>query len=51
MKRFNEKKWKDLLVGDIIKVNKNEIIPADVVIIYSTNETGISFLQTTNLDG
>jgi len=51
LKSFHETSWKDLLVGDIIKVNKNEILPADIIVIYSSSVNGICYLQTTNLDG
>jgi len=48
---FEECCWKNLYIGDIIKVSKNEILPADIVVIKSTNESGFCYLQTTNLDG
>ena len=51
IKSFRETKWKDLLVGDIIKVNKNEILPADILVIYSSNVNGLCYFQTTNIDG
>jgi len=50
-KLFNECKWKKLKVGNIIKVLKNEILPADILIIKSSNVNGFCYLQTTNLDG
>ena len=50
-KLFNECKWKQLKVGNIIKVLKNEILPADILIIKSSNVNGFCYLQTTNLDG
>jgi len=36
-KLFEESKWRDLCVGSIIKVNKNDILPADVLVIKSSN--------------
>lgn len=50
-KKFLENKWKDLLVGKIIKVKKNEMIPADILVIKSSDDNGLCYLQTTNLDG
>jgi len=44
-------KWKDIKVGRIIKVLKNEVIPADLLIVKSSSENGFCYLQTTNLDG
>lgn len=49
--KFIEKKWSDLHVGKIIKVKKNEMIPADILIIKSSEDNGICYLETTNLDG
>lgn len=43
--------WRDLMPGDIIKVNKNEYFPADLVLIYSSNKNGVAFVETKNLDG
>jgi magnesium-transporting ATPase (P-type) len=44
-------KWKDIKVGNILKVLKNEVIPADLLVIKSAADNGYSYLQTTNLDG
>ncbi len=51
MKKFLEKQWADLLVGKIIQIKKNEMIPADILIIKSSDENGLCYLETTNLDG
>ena len=48
---FTETKWKDMQVGDIVRITKNEIIPADVLVIKSSNDNGFCYLETTNLDG
>lgn len=33
-------------VGDIVKVNKDERIPADMVLLYTTEKTGTVFIRT-----
>lgn len=38
-------------VGQIIKIEKNEFIPADVVILHSSNPKGACYVETKNLDG
>ena len=43
--------WKDLKVGDIVKINRNEFFPADLVLINSSAPKGISYVETKNLDG
>lgn len=42
---------KDVKVGDIIRVQENEQIPADIVMISSSDAKGIAFINTMNLDG
>jgi phospholipid-transporting ATPase len=43
--------WEQLKVGDIIKVNKDEYFPADLIMLYSTNKSGIAYVETKNIDG
>lgn len=40
-----------LKVGDIIKVHQNERIPADMVLLYTTEKSGSVFIRTDQLDG
>ena len=41
----------DLRVGDIVKVEKDEFFPADLVLLSSSYEDPICYVETTNLDG
>ena len=50
-KKFEEIFWKDMKVGKIVKLIRNESIPCDVLIIETSNENGLSYLETSNLDG
>lgn len=43
--------WMNIRIGDIIKVNKNEYFPADLLLIKSANQNGIAYIETKNLDG
>jgi phospholipid-transporting ATPase len=43
--------WKNLGVGDIVKVQNNDFFPADLVQLSSSEPQGISFIETANLDG
>ncbi|KAG1649509.1 putative phospholipid-transporting ATPase VD [Nymphon striatum] len=49
--KFELKCWKDVLVGDIVRLSCNEVIPADILLLRSSDEKGICFLETSNLDG
>lgn len=44
-------KWRNLAVGDIVKVQNNNFFPADLILLSSSEPQGISFIETSNLDG
>lgn len=48
---FKNRRWKDVNVGDFIRVRANEGVPADMVIISTSDEDGICYVETKNLDG
>lgn len=48
---FIKKRWIDIKVGDIIKVNSEETIPADIIILSSSEPEGLCYIETANLDG
>ena len=41
----------DLRVGDIVVVESNERVPADLVLLYTTDKAGTVFIRTDQLDG
>lgn len=44
-------KWKDIRVGDVIKLSRNEPAPADLVLLHSSGDDGIAYVETMALDG
>jgi len=40
-----------LKVGHIVKVSKNERVPADLLLLYTSDKTGTVFIRTDQLDG
>ena len=46
-----EEMWRNLRVGDIVWVKKGQELPADVVQLSSSNDSGGSYVDTCNLDG
>ena len=48
---LNKVTWSVIKPGDIIRVNSEEIVPADFVPLYCSSESGISYVETSSLDG
>ncbi|XP_028753721.1 putative phospholipid-transporting ATPase 9 [Neltuma alba] len=48
---FDSAKWRDLKVGDVVKVEKDEFFPADLILLSSSYDDAICYVETTNLDG
>ncbi|KAL2075779.1 hypothetical protein VTL71DRAFT_722 [Oculimacula yallundae] len=44
-------KWRDIKVGDIIKLRRDDPIPADVVLLHAEGPNGIAYIETMALDG
>uniref|UniRef100_A0A453RFS5 Phospholipid-transporting ATPase n=1 Tax=Aegilops tauschii subsp. strangulata TaxID=200361 RepID=A0A453RFS5_AEGTS len=48
---FEETKWKYIKIGDVIKVEKDNFFPADLILLSSNYPDGICYVETMNLDG
>jgi len=48
---WKEVPWKDIRVGDIIYLSANENVPADIVILSTSEEENECYIETKNLDG
>lgn len=49
--QYVTKPWKSLRVGEMVKIQANETIPCDLVLLRTSDPNGVAFVQTTNLDG
>ncbi|XP_071314424.1 probable phospholipid-transporting ATPase IA isoform X7 [Trachinotus anak] len=43
--------WEKVEVGDVIRVNGSDFVPADAVILSSSEPQGMCYIETSNLDG
>nr|XP_035149638.2 phospholipid-transporting ATPase VD isoform X1 [Callithrix jacchus]XP_035149639.2 phospholipid-transporting ATPase VD isoform X1 [Callithrix jacchus]XP_054109348.1 phospholipid-transporting ATPase VD isoform X1 [Callithrix jacchus] len=50
-KKYIDRCWKDVTVGDFIRLSCNEVIPADMILLFSTDPDGICHIETSGLDG
>ncbi|CAI2727712.1 unnamed protein product [Schistosoma spindalis] len=50
-KQYIINQWQYLRPGDFIRLYTNDIIPADILLLATSNSTGICHIETSNLDG
>lgn len=43
--------WRELRVGDVVKICEGDFFPADLVLLYSSGDGGVCYVETKNLDG
>ncbi|CAI4058117.1 hypothetical protein SKDZ_04G3180 [Saccharomyces kudriavzevii ZP591] len=49
--RFAKDYWKNVKVGDIVRVHNNDEIPADLILLSTSDVDGACYVETKNLDG
>lgn len=49
--RFQPKRWKKIQAGEVVKIFANETIPCDIVLLGTSDPSGIAYILTMNLDG
>ncbi|KAJ4369078.1 phospholipid transporting ATPase [Neocucurbitaria cava] len=49
--RFKKDAWKNVQVGDFLRLYNDEEIPADIVVLSTSSDDGACYVETKNLDG
>ncbi|CAJ0753486.1 2508_t:CDS:2 [Entrophospora sp. SA101] len=49
--KWIDSRWQDVRVGDIIQLRNNDSVPADIIIISTSEPDGLCYVETKNLDG
>ncbi|KAJ5319329.1 ATPase P-type K/Mg/Cd/Cu/Zn/Na/Ca/Na/H-transporter [Penicillium brevicompactum] len=44
-------KWEDIRVGDVIKLQRDHPIPADIALLHASGPNGVAYIETMALDG
>ena len=44
-------KWRDIQVGDILKLKRDDAVPADIALLHTSGEDGLAYVETMALDG
>lgn len=50
-RKFISSTWQDIRVGDIVRVEQDMAIPADLILLRTSEQKGSCFVETKNLDG
>ncbi len=49
--RFHKDAWKNLVVGDFVRIYNDDELPADIIILATSDPDGACYVETKNLDG
>ena len=44
-------RWGEIVVGDILLIKQNDFFPADLILLSCSDQDGVCYVETKNLDG
>ncbi|KFA79287.1 hypothetical protein S40288_03434 [Stachybotrys chartarum IBT 40288] len=49
--RFQKDAWKHVVVGDFVRIHSDDELPADIIVLATSDPDGACYVETKNLDG